>query len=185
MHRNVPSLAHPTLTGSGTTRSERTAEPALGSSMLGAARGPHRDDAEVSMISLELALRLRTAGLAWQPASGDRFVLPGRDMDEDVFVLSDMTVDLQDVAAGRVIGFNGTTEWALDSVQQEEALWLPAEDQLRELVGLAFRRLERDEAGDGFVLRVRTAGGDAAFRADDPADAYARALLDLLDGAGG
>jgi hypothetical protein len=31
------------------------------------------------------------------------------------FVLSDMTVDLHEFPGGSVVGFNGTTEWALDS----------------------------------------------------------------------
>ena len=136
------------------------------------------------MISVELALLLRERGLAWTPASGDRFVLPGKGMDEDVFVLADMTVDVQrDFAGGPVIGFNGTVEWALDSVQQEEALWLPAEDQLRDLVGPAFVRLERDEVGRYRVL-VRMDGEVVAFRDIQAADAYARALLGVLDGAG-
>ena len=56
-------------------------------------------------------------------------------MDDDVFVLSDMTVEVHDLPSGRVIGFNGTTEWALDEVAQRDALWIPREDQLRELLG--------------------------------------------------
>ena len=86
------------------------------------------------MIALDLALALRDAGLRWSPQRGDRFVLPHREMDEDVFVLSDMTVEVHEFPNGRVIGFNGVTEWALDSVEQHEALWLPAEHQLRELL---------------------------------------------------
>ena len=31
-----------------------------------------------------------------------------------------------------VFRFNGTTEWALDSVEQHEAVWIPREDQLRD-----------------------------------------------------
>ncbi|HYN65227.1 MAG TPA: hypothetical protein VES36_11545 [Candidatus Limnocylindrales bacterium] len=130
------------------------------------------------MISLELAQQLRDLGLAWRPGNGDRFVLPGRGMDEEVFVLSDMTVDVHDVASGRVIGFNGTTEWALDSVQQEDALWLPGEDQLRELVGAGFLRLERDDGV--YRVLVRRADGEASYSADEPADAYARAVLAAL-----
>jgi len=68
------------------------------------------------MISLELARRLRDNGVQWRPASGDRFVVADRDMDNDVFVLSDMTVEVHRFPYGEVIGFNGTTEWALDSI---------------------------------------------------------------------
>ncbi|WP_267460854.1 hypothetical protein [Pseudonocardia abyssalis] len=38
------------------------------------------------MISLDLAHRLRAAGLPWAPTSGDRFVIADRGMDEQVWV---------------------------------------------------------------------------------------------------
>ena len=56
-------------------------------------------------------------------------MLPHRDMDGDVFVLSDMTIEVHRFAQGEVLGFNGTVEWALDSVEFHEALWMPREDQ--------------------------------------------------------
>ena len=56
-------------------------------------------------------------------------------MDDEVFVVSDMTVEVHDFPTGKVIGFNGTTEWALDSLAQGDVVWLPREDQLRELLG--------------------------------------------------
>ena len=40
------------------------------------------------MITVELAARLKAAGLAWKPEAGDRFVVADRGMDADVFVLS-------------------------------------------------------------------------------------------------
>ncbi len=86
--------------------------------------------------------RLRKAGALWVPAAGDRFVVPDRDMDDDVFVVSDMTVEVHDYQGSKVIGFNGTTEWALDSIEQREVIWLPREDQLRALLGDQFDRLE-------------------------------------------
>ena len=57
-----------------------------------------------------------------------------RGMDDEVFVLSDMTVEVHQLEHGQVIGFNGTTEWALDSVEDRDAVWLPRESQLRELL---------------------------------------------------
>jgi hypothetical protein len=93
--------------------------------------------------SLDVARELRAAGLSWVPARGDHFVVPDRNMDDDVFVLSDMTIEVHDFATGPVIGFNGTTEWALDSLDQHAALWLPTEGQLRTLLGATLRRLER------------------------------------------
>jgi hypothetical protein len=94
------------------------------------------------VLSVELASALLSAGLLWTPEQGDRFVLPGRGMDDDVFWLASMTVEVHDLPRGRVVGFNGTTEWALDSVRVEDALWLPREDQLREVLGDRFARLE-------------------------------------------
>jgi hypothetical protein len=130
------------------------------------------------VLSLPLAKRLRDAGLVWKPSRGDRFVLPDRDMDDEVFVLSDMTIELHELPEGQVIGFNGTTEWALDDVHKDEVLWMPREDQLRGLLGRTFHRLDRlDE--DYLVV---TALGDALseVRAADPEDAYAEALLRLI-----
>jgi hypothetical protein len=141
------------------------------------------------MISLELARRLRAAGLAWSPSPGDRFVIPDRDMDGDVFVVSEMTIDVSDTPTGRLIRFNGTTEWALDSVGQEDVVWLPREDQLRGLLGDRFRRLE--PVGDGFAVVIVTrngAGGGAAGGGEqrhidvDAERAYARAVLATLGG---
>ena len=103
------------------------------------------------MLTIELARRLSDAGLRWEPASGDRFVVPVSGMEEDVFVISDLTVDVHHFTTGDVIGFNGTTEWALDSVEQDKVVWLPREDQLRDLLGDAVR-LAR--AARGRVCRV-------------------------------
>jgi hypothetical protein len=131
------------------------------------------------VISLGLARRLRDAGLKWSPASGDRFVVADRDMDSDVFVLSDMTIEVHDLPHGQVIGFNGTTEWALDSVENDNAVWLPRESQLRELLAGTFRGLDRTEEG----WRVRTELNGAMHASQDPdaEQAYGLALLHLLD----
>lgn len=132
------------------------------------------------MISVELATALREAGLVWHPRSGDRFMLTRSTFDGEVFTLSDMVVEAHESAAGAVLAFNGTTEWALDSTSADDALWLPREDQLRDLLGGAFRSLLRD--GDGYRVRVVLPGapGPTGYPADDPADAYAAALLDLV-----
>ena len=125
-------------------------------------------------------MELRAAGLRWQPAHGDRFVVVDRGMDDEVFVLSDMTVELHQYPTGPVIGFNGTTEWALDSLDQQDALWLPAEHQLRDLLGAAFHRLERSADGYDVVLQDDSTAGKTRASGADPAEAYARALLALL-----
>ena len=128
------------------------------------------------MIPLDLAVRLRESGLTWNPAPGDRFVLPDRGIDE-VFVLSDMTVQVYELPKGTVIGFNGTTQWALDDIEQDEAIWLPREDQLRERLGAAFYRLDR--IGDGYQVTTLRAGERKEFFADSAEEAYALALLYL------
>jgi hypothetical protein len=133
------------------------------------------------MISVELALRLRAAGLEWTPASGDRFVIPGREMDADVFVVSELTIDVHQAPTGPLIRFNGTTEWALDSVPQEAVVWLPHEGQLREALVGRFRRLE--PVGDGFAVVVEGRDGAEERHVDIDAErAYARALLAVLEG---
>ena len=130
------------------------------------------------MLSITLARALRDAGLTWTPARGDSFVMPDRGMDSDVFVLSDMTIEVHTHPAGPVIGFNGTTEWALDSIDQSEALWVPAEHQLRGLLGDAFAGLA--PTGDGYRVTLRVDGATSGYDAPGAADAYALALLDLL-----
>ena len=65
------------------------------------------------VLSLELALALRAAGVVWHPAPGDAFVVPDHDLDEHVFVLSDMVIQTVEVPDGPpILAFNGTTEWA-------------------------------------------------------------------------
>ena len=100
-------------------------------------------------------------------------------MDDEVFVLSDMTVDVHDFPHGRVIGFNGVTEWALDQVEQEEACWLPTEGQLRTMLGGLLRRLERVDGGWEALLELPD--GARTFVGPTPADAYADAIETLLD----
>src|SRR6476620_5052750 len=95
------------------------------------------------MLTIELARRLTDAGLTWEPVSGD------------VFVISEITVDVHHFSTGDVIGFNGTTEWALDSVEQDKVVWLPREDQLRDLLGDSYVSLEHLEGGYAVTVRGR------------------------------
>ena len=130
------------------------------------------------MITVATATRLRAAGVRWTPVTGDRFVVAGKSMDDDVFVVSDMTVEVHQFPHGPVIGFNGTTEWALDSVEHDEALWLPREDQLRGLLGGTFRRLEAGP--EGWTVHLVVNGSARAVAAADAEEAYALALLHLI-----
>ncbi|MGV8977283.1 MAG: pilus assembly protein CpaE [Cellulomonas sp.] len=134
------------------------------------------------MISAARADLLRVAGLRWHPRSGDRFALRPVGLDDEVYTISDMMIEPHTFATGTVLGFNGTTEWALDSVAQEDALWLPGEDQLRELLGGTFRHLARTT--EGFEVVIELAGrAQQVFTASAAADAYADALLALVGAA--
>lgn len=123
------------------------------------------------MVAVELALALRRAGVTWTPAPGDRFVVTDRDMDDEVFVISEMTIQVHELPTGPVLGFNGTVEWALDDVDATAALWLPREDQLRDLLGEAFTALRRTDGGYTVTVGTEEVGGP------DPATAYALAVL--------
>jgi hypothetical protein len=131
------------------------------------------------MISRALAERLRLAGLVWEPAPGDRFVIPDRDMDDQVFVVSEMTIEAHDRPTGRVIRFNGTTEWALDTIEAHNVLWLPREDQLRERLGEAFVRLEA--VPEGFAVISDHSLAEHRHVARDAEEAYAASLLAALE----
>lgn len=131
------------------------------------------------MISTELARRLRDAGLRWHPLSGDAFRIDSAEFESDVFTVSEMTIVAHEFDTGTILGFNGTTEWALDSVAIERALWLPREDQLRQLLGAAFLSLTRLSDGRYRVLTLLESR-QSEFVADEPAQAYALALLALV-----
>ncbi|PRY59425.1 hypothetical protein BCF74_10912 [Knoellia remsis] len=131
------------------------------------------------MIDLELARRLvHDAGVLWQPAAGDRFVIDAELLTGQVFWISDLTVEPQSFADQTVLGFNGTTEWALDSVTLDQAVWLPREDQLRELLGDRFLSLTRTE--DGWEVTYAASDGTRHTVTDaDVENAYATAVLGL------
>ncbi|KRC61270.1 pilus assembly protein CpaE [Agromyces sp. Root81] len=136
------------------------------------------------MIGRELALALREAGLAWNPESGDRFQLhvPGSveaEVEAEVFTVSEMTIEPQEFPTDTILGFNGTTEWALDSVSVGDAVWLPREDQLRELLRGAFRALRRLD--DAFEVEIELGGQSRRFEHPDVAEAYGLALLELIE----
>ncbi len=111
------------------------------------------------MIDTDIARRLQAAGLPWTPADGDLFVIDNAQLREEPFMLSSMVVETGRSRSGRaVFRFNGTTEWALDSVEQDEAVWLPREDQLRQALGEAFLALHRLEDST-FSVTLRAADG--------------------------
>ena len=71
---------------------------------------------------------LRAAGLVWSPA-GRPLRGAERDLDDQVFVVSEMVIEVRETLSGQLLAFNGTTERALDSMDTGDAVWLPREDQ--------------------------------------------------------
>lgn len=135
------------------------------------------------MITRSLATQLREAGLIWHPQPGDRFQLDLPDAAEleveaDTFTVSEMTIEARRTPTGTILAFNGTTEWALDSVTLADAVWLPLEEQLRGLLGRTFRALRR--LPDTHVVEIVVLGDELVFEHPDPSEAYGLALLALL-----
>jgi hypothetical protein len=81
------------------------------------------------VISRDLAQRL-APHLAWKPANGDMFFIPRPEIADSVFTVSDMVVELIVAGGESRFHFNGTVEWALDSVESDGVVWLLG-DQLR------------------------------------------------------
>ena len=131
------------------------------------------------MISQALARQLHGGGRPGPPRAGARSAARSPELDGEVSTAADMVDEAREYPSGTLLAFNGTTEWALDSVQLDQTLWLPLEHQLRELLGAAFRGLAPGPAG--YEVRVQIPGRTAGstFTATDPADAYAQALLAL------
>ncbi len=134
------------------------------------------------MIGRELAIALHEAGVRWTPRAGDRFSLLDPAFADDVFTLADMTVEPHGPPDKPVLGFNGTTEWALDSVDLAEALWLPREDQLRELLGPYFRSLQASPGGFAVTIELPDRPVET-LTAEEAPDAYALAVLARLAAA--
>jgi len=131
------------------------------------------------MISTALARSLRDSGLRWKPQSGDRFQIDRHEFDSDVFTVSDLTIEAHEYSTGTVLGFNGTTEWALDSVGVDDTLWLPREDQLRDLLRSAFRSLEN--IGDSYRVTIELDDEARIFDNISAPEAYGLALLAVLE----
>ena len=120
------------------------------------------------MITVELARSL----------VDDEAVAGAELLTGEVFWISDLTVEVQTFRDQSLLGFNGTTEWALDSVTLDQALWLPREDQLRELLGDRLEAVRRLEVG--WEVTYAVASGYVRTVTDaDLECAYARAVLTL------
>ena len=136
------------------------------------------------MISSELALRLKRAGLEWHPAERDFFMMPEHNLDEQIFVVSGLPALVQNFHSEMSITFHGSIEWALDYVLLSEAVWLPAETQMRVLLANTIgvdAPLRLDRTATGYRLQIALGPDLLEFGAADAEDAYALALLHVLE----
>ncbi len=83
------------------------------------------------MLSLDLARKLADAGFDWTPSERDTFIIPDAGMDHKIFVISELQASVYPYFGVQHIMFHGTSEWALDQVMVDDAVWLPSESQLR------------------------------------------------------
>jgi hypothetical protein len=137
------------------------------------------------MLSLVLAQQLKAAGLDWKIAKNDFFVIPDRGLDDTIFAISDMTVLVERLSGALAVTFHGSVEWALDHVEIAELVWIPREDQLREmlehhLIGEREPPLVLISTADGYRCEIQFQGQFLAFDAFGACDAYGAALLYVL-----
>lgn len=135
------------------------------------------------MLSLDLARQLSAAGLAWTPTERDTFIVPDSDMDQKVFVISDLATWVQSLAGIQHITFHGTSEWALDHVMVRDAIWVPSETQLRSALEerIPFGEYVLERQPEGYRCVIVGATGNGVFH-PSAEDAYAVAVLHLLQG---
>ena len=138
------------------------------------------------MLSLETAVKLKSAGLEWKPELLDFFAIPDRQMDERVFVISDMLVTVEVLQGLQVVAFQGASEWALDSLVTMDAVWIPRESQIRKALEAALIARGRPEMRltsslTGYRCEYFQNGEIYTFEGDEASEVYARALLNLLD----
>jgi len=138
------------------------------------------------MIRLATAQKLKLAGLHWSPMKDDCFIIPDRGLDEEIFVLNNMTIQYEILKGHPAITFNGATEWSLDYIFQIEAVWLPRESQLRQLLMQALQQrsdspqFSLSNKPGGYLCTIQTTTGNHLFEGDNASEAYAEALFYLL-----
>ncbi len=141
------------------------------------------------MISLELARKLKSAGLAWEPQVNDFFAIPDRGMDNRIFVISEMPANIEFRMGDQVVAFQGASEWALDTLVTSEAVWMPTETQIRQ--ALEESLYEESQPPIRLTSRlgwcrceIKYRGQSRVFEAPDASEAYGQGLLYLISEAG-
>lgn len=135
------------------------------------------------MISTELAQRLREAGLNWSPTERDTFAVPTGPLENQIFVISQLTALIQLYNNNRVVAFHGSSEWALDYVLLTDVIWLPSETQLRNELAQRIgddAPLRLDRISSGYRCQIADLDQMCDFDAPDAESAYALALLHML-----
>ena len=136
------------------------------------------------MIDIELARRLKRAGLIWQPTDSDRFLIPDRGLDDQIYVVNRLTTLIQDYHGDLMVTFHGTSEWALDNVLLADVVWLPSETQLREAIAARIgpdAPLRLDRTPSGYRCEFADADQMVEFEAASAEDVYALGLFALLE----
>jgi len=137
------------------------------------------------MLSLVIAQQLKEAGLSWNVAKNDYFIVPDRGLDDNIYVISDMTVMVEKLSGALAVTFHGAVEWALDHVEVADLVWIPREDQLRalleqHLIGVPEPSLVLISTADGYRCEIQFREQFLAFEAFGAGDAYGQALLYIL-----
>jgi hypothetical protein len=138
------------------------------------------------VISLATAAKLKQAGLTWMPVLHDFFAVPDRGLDDRVFVITELMAFVEIRNNLPIVTFHGTAEWALDYILTSEVVWLPREDQLRMAIA-RFLQVENHPAvalssmAELNRVAIEYRGEQLAFEASEASEAYAAALLYLLE----
>jgi hypothetical protein len=107
-------------------------------------------------------------------------------MDDRIFVISDMMAYVEIRNNLPMVTFHGVVEWALDYLQTKEVIWMPREEQLRtklmhHLISEEQPALSLESNPEGYLCKILYKAEIHDFHAQDASEAYAAALLYLLE----
>jgi hypothetical protein len=146
------------------------------------------------MISFDLAVKLKNAGLQRDPKANDFFVIPDRGLDDRIFVINDVLTNMTIIRGEPALSFQGAPEWALDYLITSEVVWIPRESQIREALTALMERQEgqNNPSPDRLplvtlILRkdyttcvINPFGKPMEFESPLAADAYGNAYLNTV-----
>lgn len=135
------------------------------------------------MITLQLAQELKAAGLVWKTSTHDFFAIPDRDLDDKVFVISNLMVTMNILQGWSAMTFHGTAEWAADYIWTHDVVWIPTETQLREELERLLpedSQLSLRKMGDVYLCVWQQEERPYSISAPTAPEAYAHALLQML-----